>query len=69
MYPFIRLAKDIFINARATPLDMGETHVSHHICWPWDLDLWWELNNGRTLTIYDLGRIPLAMLANGLRRS
>jgi acyl-CoA thioesterase FadM len=38
------------------PLD---THVSHHICWPWDLDVFVELNNGRTLTLFDLGRIPL----------
>ena len=30
---------------------------------PWDLDMWMELNNGRTLTIYDLGRIPLAQRA------
>ena len=36
------------------------THVSYHRCWPWDIDLWMELNNGRTLTFYDLGRIPLA---------
>lgn len=61
MYPFVRLFKDVLINKRAAPLAMGETHVSHHICWPWDLDLWWELNNGRTLTIYDLGRIPMAV--------
>ena len=25
---------------------------------PWDLDPWAELNNGRTLTLYDLGRVP-----------
>ena len=34
--------------------------MSHHLCWPWDLDLWIELNNGRTLTLYDLGRVPAA---------
>ena len=39
---------------------MTGTHVSHHYCLPWDIDLWRELNNGRTLTLYDLGRIPLA---------
>ncbi len=37
------------------------THVTHHLCWPWDLDPWIELNNGRTLTIYDLGRIPMVI--------
>ncbi len=61
MYPFVRMAKEIWINRRAAPLGLMDTHVSHHVCWPWDLDLWVELNNGRTLTLYDLGRIPLAM--------
>jgi len=60
MYPFIRMAKELIVHRGAAPLAMGEVHVSHHICWPWDLDFWFELNNGRTLTLYDLGRIPLA---------
>ena len=30
--------------------------MSHHICWPWDLDTFAELSNGRTLTLFDLGR-------------
>ncbi|KMK65502.1 thioesterase family protein [Puniceibacterium sp. IMCC21224] len=60
MYPFIRMIKEVFVNRNAPPLGVGEVHVSHHICWPWDIDLWMELNNGRTLTLYDLGRIPLA---------
>ncbi|QFT48449.1 hypothetical protein FIU97_17830 [Roseivivax sp. THAF40] len=60
MYPFLRLAKEMFRFRKAAPIALGEDHVSHHICWPWDLDMWWELNNGRTLTIYDLGRIPMA---------
>ncbi len=66
MYPFLRMAKELwkFRNAPALPL-LG-THVSTHRCWPWDLDPWVELNNGRTLTIYDLGRIPLGV-RTGLR--
>lgn len=60
MYPFLRMAKELIVHRNSPPLPMGETHVSHHICWPWDLDFWLELNNGRTLTLYDLGRIPLA---------
>ena len=61
MYPLLRFAKEVvkFRNApRLGPLD---AHVSTHMCWPWDLDPWWELNNGRTLTLFDLGRIPLAI--------
>jgi acyl-CoA thioesterase FadM len=60
MYPVIRFAKALVLSRKALPLGLGQTHVSHHRCWPWDLDIWMELNNGRTLTLYDLGRIPLA---------
>ncbi|WP_456386410.1 acyl-CoA thioesterase [Profundibacter sp.] len=59
MYPFLRMAKEIIVHRNDPPLKFGETHVSRHMCWPWDLDFWFELNNGRTLTLYDLGRIPL----------
>jgi len=59
MYPIFRLAKEMvkFRNAPALPTE--GVHVSHHICWPWDIDPWIELNNGRTLTLFDLGRLPL----------
>lgn len=60
MYPIVRLFKEMCLFRNAPPLALGEVHVSHHLCWPWDIDLWKELNNGRTLTLYDLGRIPLA---------
>jgi len=63
MYPFIRLAKEFFVFRNASPLQATDVHISHHICWPWDIDLWMELNNGRTLTFYDLGRLPLARRA------
>lgn len=58
MYPFIRLGAQI-LRYRRDPLpEITDTHVSHHMCWPWDLDIFGELNNGRALSIYDLGRIP-----------
>lgn len=60
MYPIFRFAKEMAVHARVGTLALGEVHVSHHICWPWDIDLWLELNNGRTLTLYDLGRLPMA---------
>jgi acyl-CoA thioesterase FadM len=56
MFPIVRLIKDLMIARRMPPLDLTETHVSQHICWPWDLDIWLELNNGRAMTLYDLGR-------------
>jgi acyl-CoA thioesterase FadM len=60
MYPFIRLFKEIVKARRMPSLGLFDTHVSHHICWPWDIDLFVELNHGRSLTLYDLGRLPLA---------
>jgi acyl-CoA thioesterase FadM len=60
MYPFLRMIKEMTLARRQPPLGIFDTHVSRHICWPWDLDPWVELNNGRTLTLYDLGRLPLA---------
>lgn len=61
MYPVVRLVWNVLKSRRATPLAATEAHVSRHVCLPWDIDLWRELNNGRTLTLYDLGRIPLAV--------
>ncbi|WP_135502320.1 acyl-CoA thioesterase [Roseovarius aestuariivivens] len=70
MYPVIRMVWQLLKYRRAPRLGLTDCHVSHHICLPWDIDLWMELNNGRTLTLYDLGRIPLAVrtgLATTLR--
>ena len=60
MYPFVRMIKVMALARRQPPLGLFDTHVSHLRCWPWDLDPWAELNNGRTLTLYDLGRLPLS---------
>ncbi len=61
MYPVIRMVKQILLHRSDPALPLTGTHASPHRCWPWDIDLWMELNNGRTLTLLDLGRIPLAM--------
>lgn len=60
MYPFVRMIKVLWQTRNLPPMGIEDTHVSHHRCWPWDIDMWMELNNGRTLTLLDLGRIPLA---------
>ncbi|MEM8956638.1 MAG: acyl-CoA thioesterase [Pseudomonadota bacterium] len=59
MYPVLRFALSLALARRAPELSLTATHVSQHICWPWDLDPFLELNNGRTLTLYDLGRFGL----------
>ena len=61
MYPYLRFFKAALTARRAPPLGILEPHVSRHLILPWDLDPWNELNNGRTLTLFDLGRIPMAM--------
>lgn len=60
MYPFARMSLQMSRARKAPRIGLLDEHESHHICWPWDLDFWFELNNGRTLTLYDLGRLPLA---------
>lgn len=59
MYPFLRFFRTLALHRRAPALPLTDTLVSQHICWPWDLDPFLELNNGRTLTLYDLGRFAL----------
>lgn len=59
MYPLIRITKELAKFRNAPRLGLFDTHVSHHRCWPNDIDLWMELNNGRTLTLYDIGRVVL----------
>jgi acyl-CoA thioesterase FadM len=61
MYPYLRYLKAALAARSAPPLGILDAHVSRHLILPWDLDPWNELNNGRTLTLFDLGRIPMAM--------
>ena len=52
MYPFIRMIWHMAKSRRQARLPLLGTHHSQHICMPWDIDFWMELNNGRTLTLY-----------------
>ncbi len=67
MYPLLRFASGMIQARKQRPLTPFEPHVSTHRCWPWDLDPWIELNNGRTLTLYDLGRLPMALRTGMIR--
>lgn len=67
MYPVIRLAWQMFKHRRVPMIAPTDTHVSQHYFLPWDIDLWLELNNGRTLILYDMARIPLARKAGLLQ--
>lgn len=62
MYPFVRTIKELTIAWRQPRLtSLTDEHVSRHICWPHDLDFWLELNNGRAMSIYDIGRTALGL--------
>lgn len=59
LYPVLRLAHQIFVHRNAPGLKVGDVHVTHLRCLPIDLDVFGEMNNGRFLTLFDLGRIVL----------
>lgn len=59
MYPYVRTAAELFKNRKAAPLALDGTHVTPILVWPWDIDPFLELNNGRILTLMDLGRFGI----------
>lgn len=67
MYPVVRMVKDLIVATRQPSLSLLSEHRSYHICWPWDLDIWLELNNGRTMTLFDLGRTMLSQRVGLIR--
>lgn len=64
MYPFFRLAR-VSLKARKQPkIDYQQPTSIEFYCHPWDIDTFGEMNNGRILTLYDLGRTHLAIRCN-----
>lgn len=61
MYPFIRLGWTLLKSRRLPPMDPLELHVSQHRCWPVDCDIFMEMNNGRILTLYEMGRFQASV--------
>ena len=59
MYPFVRFAAELVRSRAHAPLAPGAAHVTSVTCLPWDLDFQLEMNNGRILTLFDLGRFGL----------
>lgn len=61
MYPFFRLITTSIKSMRSTKLDVFDVSETTFRARPWDVDLFMEVNNGRLLTLYDLGRFDLAI--------
>lgn len=61
MYPCVRLALVARAARRRPPVAIDGVAELRLTCWPWDLDVFAEMNNGRVLTLYDLGRFDHAI--------
>jgi len=59
MYPIFRFMLEMRRARKLPPLAMGETHVTRVTCLPWDIDYQFEMNNGRVLTLFDIGRVVM----------
>ncbi len=56
MYPYMCAGKRFPLKRNKARIAVLDTYISDHICWPWDIDILGELNNGRALSLFDLGR-------------
>ncbi|MCF8117783.1 MAG: thioesterase family protein [Desulfarculaceae bacterium] len=63
MYPWIRASKVGLRAMAGSRLELSGTSRINLMVWPGDLDALFHLNNGRYLTLMDLGRLDLALRA------
>ena len=56
MYPYLRTAKCLISESFLPKMFVTEMHISYLLGWPWDIDRWGELNNGRALSLFNLER-------------
>jgi acyl-CoA thioesterase FadM len=61
MYPYLRSARILTAAFLGSPLDFQGESVLRLRVWLGDVDILWELNNGRHLTLMDLGRFDFAV--------
>ncbi len=61
MYPYLRLAKVVVCASMGRRLELGDVSTLRMVVWPSDIDFYPEMNNGRHLTLMDLGRIDIAV--------
>lgn len=61
MYPLRRLLLVCIGSLFSRSIPMDGVCKTRFRCMPWDLDMFMEMNNGRVLTLYDLGRFDLSI--------
>lgn len=61
MYPIIRLLTSSTQAALSESIEIDAICETRFRCMPWDIDLFLEMNNGRILTLYDIGRFDLSI--------
>lgn len=61
MYPFFRLGWTLFTARKLPSMNPLDMHVSQHRCRLVDCDIFGEMNNGRILTLYEMGRFQAAV--------
>ena len=66
MHPLFRTLKLVFAAKRGQHLEMLDTSAVEMRVWPNDLDINLHVNNGRYLTLMDLGRLDLLIRSRTL---
>lgn len=61
MYPYLRFGALVVRERRLPPMDLYAAHKMQMTCLPVDIDGFLEMNNGRILTLFDLGRFALSI--------
>jgi len=72
MYPIIRFLTTCIKAYLADQITIDNISATSFRIRPWDIDMFIELNNGRVLTLYDLGRFDFSIrmgLAKALRQN
>ena len=68
MYPIIRFITTCIKALLADTIGVDDVSETSFRIRPWDIDMFYEVNNGRILTLYDLGRFDFSIRV-GLARS
>jgi len=61
MYPLIRLLTSSIRALLSSRIHIDSISEITFRCRPWDIDMFLEVNNGRILTLYDLGRFDFSI--------